>query len=288
MPAPRSPLAWLMNFSKMTAGTLLVAAGVYFFKFPNHFSTGGVSGIAIIVSSLVPGVSTATFVLAINVALLLLGLATFGRGFSLRTVYCSLLLSGALSALEAALPLARPLTTQPLLELFFSILLPAIGSAILFNMQASTGGTDILAMLLKRHTSLHIGNALLATDFLIAASSILAFGIEIGLFSILGLLLKGMVVDLVIEGLNRSKFFTIVTKKPDEICGFIVHELHRGATRHPAQGAFTGDPRTVVLCATNRMQALHLRTFVRQNDEQAFMMITNTSEILGKGFRGTL
>ncbi len=272
----------------MTLGTLLVTIGVYFFKFPNHFSTGGVSGLSIVVSKLVPGISTATFVLIINCVLLVVGFLAFGRGFSTKTVYCSLLLSFSLSALERFVPLTAPLTTQPMLELFFSVMLPAIGSAILFNIYASTGGTDILAMLLKRHTSLNIGNALLLTDVVIASSSLLVYGIEVGLFSLLGLLLKSQVVDLVIEGLNRSKFFTIVTAKPEEVCAYIVGELNRGATRYPAFGAYSGEARTVILCATNRMQAVRLRAFVRQTDQQAFIMITNTSEIIGKGFRGTM
>lgn len=276
------------RFLWMTLGTLLVAVGIYFFKFPNHFSTGGVSGISIILSQLFPQISTATIVLVINCALLLVAFAVFGPTFSVKTVYCSLLLSLVLQGLEIWLPLSAPLTTQPLLELFFSVLLPAIGSAILFNMDATTGGTDILALLIKRHTSLDIGHALLTTDFVIASLALLVFGVEIGLFSILGLILKGLVVDLVIEGINRSKFFTIVTQKPEEICSFIVQELHRSATHYPGQGAFSGQSKTVILCATNRVQALRLRTFIRQTDPQAFMMITNTSEIIGKGFRGTL
>ena len=286
-PAWFSPVA-LWDGCKMTAGTLLVAFGVYFFKFPNNFSTGGVSGLSILLSSLLPTVSTGTLVLIINISLLVLAYAVFGRSFSLRTVYCSLLMSGSLWVLERVLPLSHPLTTQPLLELFFSVLLPALGSAILFNIRASTGGTDILAMLLKRHTTLDIGKALLATDFLIASSAIFVFNIEIGLFSLLGLILKSLVVDSVIEGLNRSKFFTIVTQAPEQICAFIVRDIKRSATHYPAQGAFTGNPKTVILCAVNRSQALRLRAYVRQTDAQAFMLITNTSEIIGKGFRGAL
>ncbi len=288
MHTPNPSLQFLKSWGKMTVGTLLVAFGVYFFKFPNHFSTGGVSGISIIVGYLTPGISTATFVTIINVALLALGFLAFGRSFSVKTVYCSLLLSFSLQALEAWLPLAKPLTTQPLLELFFSVLLPAIGSAILFNMEASTGGTDILAMLLKRHTSLNIGNALLATDVVIASAALLVFGVEIGLFSILGLVIKGLMIDQVIEGLNRSKFFTVVTDRPEEVCQFIVKDLNRSATHYPASGAYSGAARTVILCATNRAQAIRLRSFIRGIDGNAFIMITNTSEIIGKGFRGSL
>ncbi len=281
-------LSQLASFLLMTAGTALVAVGVYFFKFPNHFSTGGVSGLSILSSQLLPTVSTGTIVMVINFVLLIVGYAALGRYFSVKTVYCTVLLSLLIRLLEVTIPLDKPLTTQPMLELFYSMMLPALGSAILFNMQASTGGTDILAMLIKRHTSLNIGNALLATDFLIAASACLVFSLEIGLFSLLGLVLKAMVVDLVIEGINRNKFFTIVTQHDQEVLEFIVKTLHRGATHYPATGAYSGDKRTVILCATSPLQAVRLRAFVRQIDAQAFLMITNTSEIIGKGFRGTV
>ncbi len=285
----RSPrLSNWMSLLLMTAGTVLVACGVYFFKFPNHFSTGGVSGLSILISQLLPSVSTGTIVMVVNFLLLIVGFAAFGRGFSIKTVYCTVLLSLLIRLLEIVVPLDKPLTSQPMLELFYSMMLPALGSAILFNMQASTGGTDILAMLLKRHTSMNIGNALFATDFLIAASACFVFSLEIGLFSLLGLLLKAMVVDLVIEGINRNKFFTIVTQHDQEVLEYIVKTLHRGATHYPATGAYSGDQRTVILCATSPLQAVRLRTFVRQIDAQAFLMITNTSEIIGKGFRGTV
>ena len=177
----------------LTTGTLLVSFGVYFFKFPNNFSTGGVSGISVILGALLPGVSTGTLVLIINAALLLLGFAVFGRSFGLKTVYCSMLMSLSIYALERLVPMDAPLTTQPMLELVFSVLLPAVGSAILFNLQGSTGGTDIVAMIFRKYTDLDIGKALFCTDFLIATLAGVVFGIETGLFSLLGLLgLVGM------------------------------------------------------------------------------------------------
>lgn len=268
----------------LTMGTALVAFGVYFFKFPNNFSTGGVTGIAVIFSAFFPSVSTSTFASVLNLLFLLLGFLVLNKGFGLRTMYCSLLFSGLLSLLDWLLPLNAPLTDQPFLELFFAVIFPALGSAILFNIDGSTGGTDILAMILKKYSSLDIGNALLCCDVLIAASTLVVYDIRTGLFSILGLLLKSMLVDSVIESLNRKKAFTVITAQPDIAIDFITHTLNRGATFWEAEGGFTHDRKFVVLAAVSRGQAVLLRRFLKQYDPTAFMLIENSSEIFGKGF----
>lgn len=270
----------------MTVGTLLVAFGVYFFKYPNNFTTGGVSGISVLLGSISPMVTPGTIMMVINVVFLILGFIILDKGFGFKTVYCSLLLSGAVWVLERIIPLPEPMTDQKFLELTFSVLLPAIGSAILFNIDASTGGTDIAAMILKKYTSLNIGNALLVTDVVIAASSALFFGIETGLYSVLGLALKAVVVDYVIESINMQKSFTIITTHPEEIKKFITMELHRGATLWEAEGAYTGEKKWVIMTALRRYQATALRKYVREVDPQGFMFISNISDIIGKGFRG--
>ncbi len=278
----------LKDFGMLTVGTLMVAMGVYFFKFPNNFSTGGVSGISVILGALVPGVSTGQLVLIINIALLLVGFLVFGKGFGIKTVYCSLLMSFAIYLFEIFVPLSAPLTTQPMLDLVFSVMLPAVGSAILFNCEGSTGGTDIVAMIFKKYTSLDIGKALFCTDFLIATAAGVVFGLETGLFSLLGLLAKALVVDSVIESIHLSKYFTIITARPELVVEFIHKELNRSATLVDGEGAFAHEERKVILTVMNRAQAVKLRTYIRFVDPQAFMVISNTSEIIGKGFRQTL
>ena len=282
MPALNKQL--VKEFLLLSLGTALVAVGTYFFKFPNNFSTGGVTGMAVILSALFPMVSNATFASVINTAFLLLGFGVLNRGFGVRTVYCSLLFSGLLSGLEWLVPLSAPLTDEPVLELFFAVILPALGSAVLFNLQGSTGGTDILAMILKKYTSLDIGMALLYCDVLIAAASLLVYDVKTGLFSILGLVLKSVLVDSVIESLNRRKSFTIITSQPQIACGFITHTLKRGATFWQAEGAYTHEQKYVVLAALSRAQAVALRRHLKQEDPHAFMLIENSSEIFGKGF----
>ncbi len=276
------------DYALLTLGSLLIAVGVYFFKFPNHFSTGGVSGLSIILNHYFPTISQATYMFVINQLLLVVGFMIFGRSFGLRTAYGSLVMSGAAWILEVLVPLQAPLTSQPLLELIFAVTLPAVGSAIMFNLESSSGGTDIVAMILRKYTSLNIGVSLMIGDFLITLMTLPAFGVETGLFSMLGLMIKAMVVDLVLENIKVHKSFQIITSKPEAIVRFIVEELRRGATELHGEGAFTHQNKTVILTVVNRAQAVRLRNFVKEADPCSFILIHNTSEIIGKGFRGTM
>lgn len=268
----------------LTLGTALSAVGIYFFKFPNNFSTGGVTGIAILLSAVFPQVSSSVFASVLNVLFLILGFSILNRGFGARTVYCSLLFSGLLSGLEWLCPMSAPLTDQPLLELLFAVILPALGSGILFNMQGSTGGTDILAMILKKYTNIDIGRALLYVDVIVAGSTLLLINIRTGLFSLLGLLMKSVLVDTVIESINRKKSVILVTSFPEEVSAYITESLNRSATIWEAKGAYSHETKWVVMSALSRSQAVVLRRWLKELDPQAFILITNSSEIFGKGF----
>ncbi len=276
----------VQEFLLLNLGTVLICLGVYFFKFPNNFSIGGVSGMAVIIARYTQVISQATVMTIINMVLLLLGFLVFGRSFGFKTAYSTVLMSVVTQALEWLFPMEKPFTSQPVLELFFAILLPAIGSALLFNIDASSGGTDIVAMVLKKYTSLNIGRALMLSDLVITLAACVAFGMETGLFSITGLLLKSLVIDYVIESINMCKYFTIVCEKPEEICRYIQQSLGHSATVVEAKGAYSGQQKYLVLTVIRRYEAVQLRRTVKLLDPVAFMMITNTSEIIGKGFRG--
>ena len=265
--------AW-REFWWINAGVLLVSCGVYFFKFPNRFSTGGVSGLSLLFAALLPSewLTPGTVVVILNVLLLVVGFAVLGRSFGIKTAYASLMFSAE----------------TWLLELFFAMLLPAVGSAMLFNTGASTGGTDVVAMILKKYSTLDTGKALLVSDSLIALSACFIFDIKTGLFSLFGLMLKAFLVDSVIESINLCKYFTIVTTRPQEICDYIMHTIGHSATLVKATGAFSCEEKMLVLTAVKRGEAVHLRQRIREIDPGAFMFIANTSEILGKGFRSSL
>ncbi len=273
------------EYFTLTISTLILVAGVYVFKFPNNFCFGGVTGIAVILGAL-GTYSPSTWTFIINVALLVLGFLFLGRSFGIKTVYVSLLTSLGLSAAEKLFPMDAPLTSQPVLELVFAIVLPAFSAAIFFNIGASGGGTDIVAMILQKYTSFNIGMALFIVDLFITFAACFIFDPQTGLFSFTGLMAKSLVIDGVIENINLCKYFTIVCDDPKPICDFIIHELHRSATVYKAEGAYQHRERTIVLTVMKRHQAVLLRNFVRRNQPTAFMAITNSSEIIGKGFRG--
>lgn len=280
------PISTLERYLLLTVGSLIMAVGVYFFKFPNNFSTGGVSGLSLILGRMLPSeiLTPSTFVLIINTALLIVGFIFLGRNFAFSTVYCSMLLSLAVNVMERFYPMAQPLTNQPLLELCFAVLLPAFGSAILFNLNASSGGTDIIAMIVRKYTSLNIGMALMVADALITVAGLFCFGIQAGLFCILGLLMKSVLVDYVMDSFRTKKCFQIITTNPDPIVEFITVNLHRGATLEDVYGAFHHERKTMIITVLTRAQALALRRFIHTNDSHAFMVITASTEIVGKGF----
>lgn len=278
-------LSTAQEYAVLTIATLIMVVGIYVFKFPNNFSFGGVTGIAVIlakVTSITPG----TWTFLINMALLVLGFVMLGKSFGIKTVYVSVLMSVSLSAMEKLFPMSHPLTSQPVLELIFAIFLPAFASAILFNVGASGGGTDILAMVLKKYTTFNIGTALFIVDLLITVSACFLFDPQTGLFSFTGLMAKSLVIDGVIENINLCKYFTIICDDPVPICDFITKNLNRSATIFRAEGTYTHSEKTIILTVMKRSQAVMLRNYIHLNVPGAFMMITNSSEIIGKGFRG--
>ena len=276
---------WLNDFFILNAGTLLTAVGSYFFKFPNNFSTGGVTGISVVLTHYFPGLSNGTIVSVINIALLIVGLLLLGKGFGFKTFYVTVAFSAMLKILEVIWPMTQPLTDQPFMELLLGVFLPAWGSALLFNIGSSTGGTDIIAMIVKKYFKCHIGRALLIVDFFITLLTFVAFGPETGLFSMVGLFIRSFAVDLFLENMNTYKYFTIITDKPQEIYSYITDVLHRGATVYQAEGLYKHTEKTVIMTAQGKKQALHLQDVIRQKDPHAFVLVTNTSEIIGKGFR---
>lgn len=275
----------IREYLLLTVATLFLVTGVYLFKFPNHFSFGGVTGIAVVLGAVMPATpGSITFV--INMVLLLMGFVFLGRDAGVKTAYVSILTSVGLSAAEVLFPMSGPLTTEPVLELVYAIVLPAFSAAIFFNMGASGGGTDILAMMLKKYTRLNIGTALFFVDVGIVAASCLVFNAQTGLFSLCGLLAKSLVVDGVIENINLCKYFTIICDDPEPICEFITAHLNRSATIYRAEGAYGHREKTVIITITKRSQAVELRNYIRKTQPGTFIAITNSSEIIGKGFRG--
>ena len=273
----------IAEYALITVSIWIMVVGIYFFKFPNNFSFGGVTGFSSVVSRLT-GMNASDFTFIVNTGLLVMGFLFLGTDVGIKTVYASMLMSFSLSALDRFVPLAGTITDQPMLELIFAIFLPAIGSAILFNIGASSGGTDIIAMIIRKYSTMNISTALLFTDLIVVIVSFLIFDVRTGLCSILGLFAKTLLIDKSIERMKLNKFFTIVSNNPDPICNFITNDLNHSATTYHAEGAYSHKDRTVILTVVDVRQAILLQRFISRTDPTAFTAITKSSEIVGKGF----
>lgn len=275
----------LCEYSLITLSIILIMLGSHFFKFPNNFTFGGITGLSVIIGK-VAWISPSTANMILNGILLLLGFVFLGKDFGFKTIYSTIILTLGLSVLDKLFPVAQPLTKEPLLELIFAIILPAFGSAILFNIGASSGGTDVIAMILKKHTNVNVGMTLIWSDVMIVVGTLFAFDISTFLFSFLGMILKSLVIDNVIESINTVKYLNVVCSNPQPVCDFITLKLKRSATICQAEGAYTHQKRYIVMTALKPSQAVMLRQYIKIEEPTAFITIMNTSEIFGKGFMG--
>lgn len=273
------------EYALLIIGSFILSVGVYFFKVPNGFATGGVSGIGTILGKLTDAVSPSTWIMLINALLLVVGFIFLGKETGLKTVIASLLYSGLTMVFERLYPMASPFTGEPFMELFYAMILTSLGAAMIFHSGGSSGGTDIVALILKKYTMLDVGKALLAVDFIIAASSFFVFGISAGLFSMLGLFSKAFLVDMIIDNVNSCKYFVAITDKVEPVTEFVLKELHHGATVTEAQGGYTHTKKYMVHTVCKRMEAIRLRKQIKEIDPHAFIIITTSSEIIGRGFR---
>ena len=286
----------VLNWVVLNFGILLIAVGIHFFKAPNNFATGGVSGISIIltkyVTKSVPFITQPVINLIINAILIIIGFIFLGKGCTFKTAYCSIMytvemyaMQWILQALGIELNAQNTLTSHKFLEFVYAMVLTGIGSAILFNCNASSGGTDIIALIIKKYAKINIGKALFVTDLLIASSTFIIFDTATGLFSVLGLFFKAFLVDSVIESIGKSKLVTIITANEELIAPFIIEGMHRSFTSYKAKGGYSGEEKTIMITVCNRKEAYRLKAKIRQTDPAAFVILTDTNEILGKGFR---
>ncbi len=277
--------AVVSEFLMLTAGSVITAAGVYFFKMPNHFSMGGFSGLSILLGELL-SVNTSLLVTILNLLSLAVGFLFLGWGVGGKTVYCTLLYTAMVNVFEWLCPIeaGTNLTGEIVLELIAASLLGAVGAGLLFKCGGSTGGTDILALVVRKFTSADISICMMAADGLIVGASFFVFDVKTGICSVIGMLIKTSLVQTVVDSLNRRKSLMIITTAPHEITHYITETLHRSATIWEAQGAFTDSSRAVIFSAMTTYQAAKLRDFAKTVDEHAFVTINKTSEIYGKGF----
>lgn len=267
----------------LTAGAFLLVIGNYFFKFPNHYNFGGVTGISDLLSGVLP-FSAANITLMLNIGSLILGFIFLGKSFGIKTIYVTSVFSFGLSIAEWLCPMSKPLTNQPMLELFFAILLTGIAAALLFNQNASSGGTDIIALMLKKYCKLETNKALLAADASIVVISFFMYGTTVGLFSTVGWLVKSLIAEYVLSDLNLNKCLTIVCDDANPICEYIEAELNKTATVYHAMGSHTHSDKEVIITVMSPAKAQKLMEHLKVIQPSSFVMVTKSSEIHGKGF----
>ena len=268
----------------ITLGIILVAISVEYFFAPNNIAAGGVTGAAIVMNAIMPNLSVGIITLVLNVLLFAVAFAFIGGNFGVKTIYASLGLSIILWIIEYfSNPIA--ITNDLIMATIFGTLISAVGMALVFNENASTGGTDILAKILNKFFHLDIGKSLLAVDFIITFVSALVFGIDLALYSILSVILLGVTVDRFIEGFNICKSVFIVSTKNDEISKFIIYTLDRGCTFLTGLGAYTGESNNILYAVISRGQFIKLKKFIKEIDPKAFITVGEVHEVLGEGFK---
>ncbi len=274
----------IKEYIMITIAVIIMDIGVYVFKFPNNFSFGGVSGLAVVVTQFVP-FTASQINLVINMILLVLGFTFLGKSFGMKTAYVTVVSSVLLNVMEYLFPMSQPLTQETTLELVYAIVLPAVAAAIFFYENASGGGTDIVAMILKKYSTMDISGALLLVDAVIVVMACFVFDIRTGLFSICGLMAKTLLIDKAIERMKLNKYFTIICSNPEPICDYIVNDLKRTATIYGAEGAYTHKDKVVILTVIDPKQAVLLERHIQSVEPEAFLLVTKSSEIMGKGFK---
>lgn len=276
------------EFILINIGSLLVAIGIYYFLVPNNLAAGGVGGLAIVINNFAPHIPVGLLMLVMNVVLFIIGLIFIGGGFGMKTIYSSFALSGMIWVFESFFPLKATLTGDLFLELIFGVLISGAGIGIVFLHNASTGGTDIIAKILNKYFHINLGKGVLMSDFFITLAAAFAFGIRIGLYALLGVIINGFVIDGVIAGIETNNQVTIITTEPSEISDFITNTLGRGATIYSAKGAYTNETKDIIIVVLDTKEFIKLRNFIREVDNKAFITVNKVHETLGEGFKSLI
>ncbi|GFP76013.1 YitT family protein [Clostridium fungisolvens] len=274
----------LKDFLLLFTGSVLVALGTYFFLAPNRIAAGGISGIAIIINSLIPKLPIGGLMMCMEIILFLLGILVIGPFFGGKTIFCSFSISGVILILEEVFPNIKPISDDVLIQLIFGVLICGLGMGIVFNQNASTGGTDIIAKIINKYFNISIGNSLLAADIIITIAATSIFGINIGLYSILGVIINCTLIDKVIKTLNTYKQVAIISSQGEEIKRYIMDILERSATIYYAKGAYNNNESEVITTILTRKQFIQLKEYIGSIDDRAFITINEVNEVVGEGF----
>ncbi len=273
----------LRDLAYILVGAVFLAMGLVFFLIPNKIATGGVAGLSIVLHYLV-GYPTGITMLVLNIPLMLIGLKYLGRRFLFKTILAIILASFFTDFFSINLGLER-LTDHLMLATIYGGLSVGVGLGLIFKGDASAGGGTVLARILSRKTRFKTGQVLFAIDVGVITSAAFTFqDVELALWGFLTIFIASQVVDLILTGKPFAKVVHVVTGKVDEIGEHIINDLGRSATVMPARGLYTGEEKNLLMIVVDASQIYRLRDIVRMHDRDAFMIVSEAREILGKGF----
>lgn len=269
-------------------GALIIAIGLYFFWAPSELAAGGISGLAIVIKAIFPVIPIGIILFVLDLFMFTLGFIILGKSFGIKSLFCSISVSIITTCLELIWPNVAPLSGDPLVLLIFGALLMGIGQAMVFNLEASSGGTDIVAKIITKYTHLNIGTALLIADMVVVLCAACILGLEKGLYAALGVIITTQLIDYFISGLDVQRYVMIIPS--NESCAqamnlYILQELGRGATLYEGKGAYSKDCKQIITTVVDRKEFIHLKNKVLELDPEAFMTAYNLHEVIGQGFK---
>ena len=262
----------------LTAAVAIIAAAVYFFLVPSHASVSSISGLGIILTNFIP-LPLSVITMVLNVVLLIIGFITCGREFGTKTVYTSILLPVFIGIFERIFPNIGSLTKTQELDVLCYVLVVSVGLSILFNMNASSGGLDIVAKIMNKYLHIELGKAMSLAGMCVALSAALVYDKKTVVLSVLGTYFNGMVVDHFIFGQNLKRRVCIITKYEEELRNFILHELHSGATIYDAIGAYNLDKRHEIITIVDKNEYQKLMNYINNLDPKAFFTVYTVADM---------
>ena len=262
----------------LTAAVAIIAAAVYFCLVPSHASVSSISGLGIILTNFIP-LPLSVITMVLNVVLLIIGFITCGREFGTKTVYTSILLPVFIGIFERIFPNIGSLTKTQELDVLCYVLVVSVGLSILFNMNASSGGLDIVAKIMNKYLHIELGKAMSLAGMCVALSAALVYDKKTVVLSVLGTYFNGMVVDHFIFGQNLKRRVCIITKYEEELRNFILHELHSGATIYDAIGAYNLDKRHEIITIVDKNEYQKLMNYINNLDPKAFITVYTVADM---------
>ncbi|MBW6490416.1 MAG: YitT family protein [Lentimicrobium sp.] len=276
---------WFISYGLILTGTLLVSFGYVYFITPFKVVPGGIYGISIVLHHLF-GLPVGLTALAFNIPLTIIGTKVLGPRFGTKTV-AGFVLTSVFVDLMSFFSGFKPLVeNDPLLSSIFGGAVIGVGVGLIFKSKATSGGSDVIAMILARSTKLPLGQLMIGVDSLIVLIGFVAFrDWHIPLYSWITIFVMGKVIDAVLQGVSYEKTIFIVSDQHQAIRDKIINDLHRGGTYLNAEGMFNGNQKKVIFTVVNRRELAMLEEFINKVDPKAFLTVMDANEILGKGFK---